>query len=126
MSVFIVDDSSFIILICRQALSKAGYEIAGEAFDGEEALEKIKETKPSIVLMDIALPKKNGFELAKEVMSELPETKIIAISALEDEWVEGKINEAGCVSFLRKPFKAMDLIEHIENAIGEGKELKYW
>ena len=125
MDIFIVDDSSFIILICRQALLKAGYNVVGEAFDGEEAVKQIIEKQPSLVLMDIALPKKNGLEVTKEVMEELPGLKVIALSALEDDWVAEKAHEAGCISFLRKPFKAIELIEQVQNAIGEGEELKY-
>ncbi|NQZ18259.1 MAG: response regulator [Bdellovibrionales bacterium] len=54
MKVLIVDDSSFITLFCRQALLKEGYEVVGEAYDGEEAVEKAFQLKPHLVLMDIA------------------------------------------------------------------------
>lgn len=125
MRVLIVDDSSFIILFCRLALTKAGYEVVGEAYDGEEAVEKALELKPNLILMDIALPKKNGFEAAQEIINKLPRTKVIAISALEESWLSEKCEQSGCDSFIPKPFDAKTLIEHIKSALGEDEELMY-
>ena len=125
MKVYLIDDSSFINLVCRQALTKAGHEVIGESYDGEDGIKQVCEKKPDVVIMDVALPKKNGLEATEAILEEHPGIKIIAISALDDSWVEEKAHEAGCVSFLRKPFNAMDLVTHVENAFGHQKEVKY-
>ena len=125
MRVLIVDDSSFITLFCRQALQKAGYEVVGEAYDGEEAVKMAFQHKPQLILMDIALPKKNGFEAAKAIMEKLPRTKIIAISALEEEWVGERYKQSGCVAFLAKPFDVKTLMENIEKIFDPDGELMY-
>lgn len=125
MKVLIVDDSSFITLFCRLALEKAGHNVVGEAYDGEDAIEKAVSLKPDVILMDIALPKKNGFEATKEILSKMPRTKIIAISALEESWLSEKCEESGCTSFITKPFDAKTLTDHIESIFGNDEELMY-
>ena len=125
MKVLIVDDSSFITLFCRQALTKAGYEVVGEAYDGEEAVEKALALKPHLVLMDIALPKKNGFDASQIIMEKLPRTKIIAISALEEAWLSERCEQSSCVSYLTKPFDAKTLIDEIKKIFDEDGELMY-
>lgn len=125
MKVLIVDDSSFITLFCRQALQKAGYEVVGEAYDGEAGIQMALQHKPQLILMDIALPKKNGFEASKIIMEKLPRTKIIAISALEEDWVGERYKQSGCVSFLAKPFDVNTLMENIQKIFDPDGELMY-
>jgi two-component system, chemotaxis family, chemotaxis protein CheY len=125
MKALIVDDSSFIMLICRQTLEKAGIEVVGEAYDGLEAIEKASKLKPDLVILDIALPKKNGFEVSQYIHDILPETHILAISAIEEDWVKKKVLEAGCFNFLAKPFETSELINILNFLKSSKKELKY-
>ena len=125
MKVLIVDDSSFIVLICRQALDKTDHEIVGEAYDGEKAIDLASKYAPDLILMDIALPKKNGFEATSAILEVLPNTKVLAISALDDDWVRDKAIEAGCYDILNKPFEAKDLVAKVEQANQESGDLKY-
>lgn len=125
MKILIVDDSPFMILVCRQTLEKAGYTVVGEAFDGEEAIEKAEIFEPHLVIMDIALPKVNGFEAAKVILNSLPETKILVISAIDEEWVQERSVAAGCTDFLAKPFGAAELIERVQRLADSTEGLKY-
>ncbi len=125
MKIMIVDDSSFIILFCRQALEKSGFNVVGEAYDGVEAVEKAQELNPDVVIMDIALPKKNGFEATESILELNPNTKILAISALDEDWIREKALKAGCFDFLAKPFEATQLINQMENLVGDSEGLKY-
>ena len=125
MKVMIVDDSSFIMLVCRQALEKSGYEVVAEAYDGVEAVEKAEQTQPEFVIMDIALPKKNGFEATEQIQQLLPRTRVLAISAIDEEWVRKKAIESGCFEFLAKPFDSMTLIEILDKEKQAAGDLKY-
>lgn len=125
MKILIVDDSSFIVLICRQALEKSGFNVVGEAYDGHSAVKKAQELKPDVVIMDIALPGKNGFEATELIHEFLPKAKVLAISALDEEWMREKAIQAGCVDFLEKPFEAIELIDRIEKLRDAMGELKY-
>ena len=125
MKILIVDDSSFVNLVCRQALERSGYQVVGEAFDGVAAVELANELQPEVILMDIALPKKNGLEATTEILTSHPQIKIIAMSALDEIWVNEKTKEVGCVSFLAKPFTSVDLIKFVEEAATYKEKLKY-
>lgn len=125
MKILIVDDSSFIILICRQALEKSGFQVVGEAYDGFDAIEKAQALQPDVIIMDIALPGKNGFEATQIIHEFLPKTKVLAISALDEDWIREKAIQAGCVDFLEKPFEAVELIDRIEKLKDSFGELKY-
>ncbi len=125
MKVLIVDDSSFVILVCRQALEKSGYEVVGEAYDGISAIEMAEKTQPDFVIMDIALPKKNGFEATQLIQEILPKVKVLAISAVDEDWVRDKAIESGCFDFLPKPFDTVALVSCLDDAKDAHGGLKY-
>jgi len=80
--ILIVDDDKDIIEMLKKRLSQEGYEVV-VAFDGEEALIKVKEDNPDIILLDLVLPKLNGFEVLKEVREKFKDKwrPVIIISA---------------------------------------------
>lgn len=125
MKIMIVDDSPFMTLVCRQALEKAGYDIVGEAYDGKEAIEKAISLKPDVVVMDIALPKVNGFEASKKILESAPGTFILVISAIDEDWVQENSALAGCSGFLAKPFDASALIEKVDGLKSSVEGLRY-
>ena len=125
MKILLVDDSAYILLICRHALEKSGYDVVGDAYDGEQAVEMARQLKPDLVIVDIALPKINGFDVTKQVLEELPTTYVMGISALDDKWVRDKATEAGCHDFLTKPFDALELIDRVNRLKISDKEVKY-
>lgn len=125
MKVMIVDDSSFIVLICRQAMIQWGHEVVAEAYDGKAAIEKAKNTNPDFVILDLALPYKNGFEVAESIRSFLPQVQILFISAVEESWAQERIQKYGGMGFLAKPFETKDLEKYVKTASLQTKELKY-
>ncbi len=125
MKVLIVDDSSFIHLVCKQAFEKAGHTVLDGAFDGEEAVEKARDLQPDVIVMDIAMPKKNGFEATVLIKEFAPDVPVIAVSAVDEDWIRDKAIEAGCFDFLPKPFETLKLIALTEGAFQDGGELKY-
>ncbi len=125
MKVLIVDDSSFVILVCRQALEKSGYEVVGEAYDGVSAVEMAESSQPDFVIMDIALPRKNGFEATQMIQEILPKVKVLAVSAIDEDWVRDKAIESGCFDFLPKPFDTIALISRLDEMKDSLGDLKY-
>jgi two-component system chemotaxis response regulator CheY len=115
--VLIVDDAPFIREILAQLILKAGYEIAGQAHDGEEAVTLCLKLKPEIVFLDIVLPQKNGIQVAADILRALPQTKIIATSSGDNEVIIQKAIEAGCCDFVAKPFSAEAVIGSINKAV---------
>jgi two-component system, chemotaxis family, chemotaxis protein CheY len=114
LNVLIVDDAPFIRDILRQILTKSGHVVVGEAEDGEQAVRLALELKPQIVIMDIVMPRKSGVEAIKEIVSLIPEIKIMACSTVDQEIMLMKAMEAGAHDFIHKPFHAKDLAKRIE------------
>lgn len=122
MKIYIVDDASFIRIICRYHLSKAGYEIIGEAHDGEEALKQIQTLQPDCVIMDLALPNKNGIEIMRELQDKFPQIHFLVITALDRDIFNQSGADIRVSGFLTKPFEGHDLVESvrvIESQLGK-------
>lgn len=114
----VVDDAPFVREIVRYSLRATQVEIVGEAEDGKEAVALAAQLKPDVILMDIVLPLQNGIEAAKEILSQNPKQKIVAFSTNDTESLILKTLEAGCVSFLPKPFQREELLAAVEQAAG--------
>lgn len=113
----VVDDAPFIREIVRHSIRSSGIEIVGEAEDGVDAVKLALELKPDVVLMDIVLPGKSGIEATREILAKMPGVRVVAFSTNDHESVVLKAIDAGCCSFLVKPFQAAELIAAIEQAV---------
>lgn len=103
--VLVVDDAAFMRITIKNLLSKNGFEIAGEAENGMQAIAKCTELQPDIITMDITMPEVSGIEALKEIMKTRPQTVVIMVSAMGQE---GMVKEAvmlGAKGFVVKPFK---------------------
>ena len=121
--ILVVDDAKNILLVLRMSLEKAGYEVI-TAMDGITALEKAQDLDPDLILLDILLPKMNGFLVFEALKDETTtaETPVIFISAkAEDEDLE-KARELGAADFLIKPVKQEQLLETVEKYLEGGNE----
>jgi two-component system, chemotaxis family, chemotaxis protein CheY len=116
----VADDAPFIREIVRSVAERKGFVLIGEAIDGEDAVDQALRLRPDVILMDIIMPKKSGIEATAQIMSQLPETKIIAFSTADQEVMVMRALEAGCCSYLTKPFKSEELVEAIQSAFGIG------
>jgi two-component system chemotaxis response regulator CheY len=111
--VLIVDDAAFMRLNLKNIL-KDNYEIAGEAENGQEAVEMYQELKPDFVTMDITMPIMDGLEAIKAIKDFDPEANIIVCSAMGQQKMIIKAIEAGAKDFIVKPFKEQRVLEAIE------------
>jgi two-component system chemotaxis response regulator CheY len=119
LTVLVVDDAPFIRDILRRILSRAGYEVVGEAEDGVQAVAMALEKNPQLIIMDIVMPKMSGVQATKEILSQLPETKIIACSTVDQDNMLMKVMEAGAVEYIKKPFNAPEVAAIIERVMNE-------
>ena len=107
--VLIVDDAKFIREKLKSAFEELGFEIAGEAFDGDSAVNLYEELKPDLVTMDIVMPHKNGIDAIREILQKDPEAKIVVITTLGQENVVVEALDAGALDFIVKPFSLQDI-----------------
>ncbi len=109
--VLIVDDAAFMRMLLKDIVTKAGYEVVGEASNGAEAVEKYKELKPDIVTMDITMPEMNGIEATKEIMKIDPNANVIMCSAMGQQMMVVEAIQAGAKDFIVKPFQQGRVVE---------------
>jgi DNA-binding NarL/FixJ family response regulator len=97
-----------------------GFEVVGEAADGRQAAERAEETKPDVVMLDIAMPNMSGIEAAQRIRALLPQVAIVILSMHSDEGYVLRALKAGARGYLLKDSAESDLIEAIK-AVSEGK-----
>jgi len=113
-SLLIVDDAAFMRMLLKDIISKAGYEVVGEAANGVDAVEKYKELKPDVVTMDITMPEMNGIEAIKKIKEIDPNAKIIVCSAMGQQAMVVEAIQAGAKDFIVKPFQHSRVIEALQ------------
>ncbi|MCX7958518.1 MAG: response regulator [Deltaproteobacteria bacterium] len=115
--VLIVDDAVFMRGLIKDVFSSPEYEIVGEATNGIEGVEKFKELKPDIIIMDIVMPFKSGIEAAREIRQLSGSVIIIMCSALGQETLVMEAIEAGANDFIVKPFKKDEVMAVVSKFI---------
>ena len=118
--VMIIDDDREFLEEVRVMLELSGYELVA-LNDESAAIRVAKETKPSVVVVDLKMPKKTGFQLATELryISELADVPIIAMSAFYRDDYKSLLDMCNIKRCLRKPFQPLDLIAEVEAALSE-------
>ncbi|OQY10758.1 MAG: two-component system response regulator [Fusobacteriia bacterium 4572_132] len=116
--VLIVDDAAFMRMMVKNILSKAGYEIVGEAENGADGVNKYKELSPDLVTMDITMPEKDGITAVKEIMALDPSAKVVMCSAMGQQAMVIDAIQAGAKDFIVKPFQPDRVIEAISKVLG--------
>ncbi len=110
--ILVVDDEPVILRSLSFVLRREGFDV-DEARNGDEALDAIRATRPHLVLLDVMMPKKNGYEVLSEVKSdpELRSTYIIMLTAKGQEADRIKGMELGVDEYMTKPFSPMKIVE---------------
>ncbi|MFW6029657.1 MAG: response regulator [Halanaerobiales bacterium] len=102
--IMVVDDAAFMRLTLKNMIEEAGYEIAAEAANGAEAVDKYFEIKPDLVTMDITMPEKDGITALKEIIAADSSANIIMCSAMGQQGMVLDAIKAGAKDFIVKPF----------------------
>jgi len=115
--ILIVDDATFIRTMVKDILSPRGFEIAGEASNGKEAVTMYENLKPDLVTMDITMKEKDGLEAAQEILKKHPDARIIMVTALGQEKMLVDSFKAGVKDFVVKPFEPERILSAVEKAL---------
>ena len=117
-TIFIVDDDSNIVIALEYLMKRAGYEVV-IASDGQEALEYLSANKPSLMILDVMMPHKNGFEVCEQVRSEnrFSDMPILMLSAKGREAEMKKGLSLGADDYIAKPFSTHELIERVKSLL---------
>jgi DNA-binding response OmpR family regulator len=118
--VLIVDDEPNIVISVEFLMKREGFEVS-VARDGTEALARIQSERPDLVVLDVMMPKLNGFEVCAAVRAdpELAKTPIVMLTAKGREAEINKGLELGADAYIAKPFSTRDLVARIKSLLGE-------
>lgn len=120
--VLIAEDEALIRMDLAEMLRDEGYEIVGEAGDGQEAVDLAESLKPDLVIMDVKMPRRDGIDAASEIAGKRIAPIVILTAFSQRELVE-RARDAGAMAYLVKPFTITDLIPAIEVAVSRFSEM---
>lgn len=110
-NVLIVDDSLYTRTIIKDALESAGYDVIGQAANGEEAIDMAFELQPDIITLDNILPDMIGIDILKVYNEEGLDSKVVMISAVGQESVVNEGLSLGALGYIVKPFTSEQLVD---------------
>ena len=118
--ILIVEDQEDNRTILRDALSTVGYELI-EALNGEDGVKLAQNERPDLILMDIQLPKMNGYEATQQIKSiaELKTIPIIAVTSYALSGDEAKARAAGCDGYIAKPYSPRELLAMVRKYLSD-------
>ena len=114
----IADDSDAIRMVLKDILDIGHHELVAEATNGIETVEKFTATKPDLLLLDMAMPKKDGLSALKEILAATPNAKIVMITASDNLSTMTECINSGAIAYLLKPFNFEDVLKTITKVIG--------
>lgn len=117
--ILIVDDSFYMRTMLKNMLSDAGYEIVGEAPNGQTALELAKETTPDLITLDVILPDNTGLDVLKGIKADQPDMKVIIVSAVGQEVIVNEALEYGAKAYIVKPFSEEKVLEVVSKVLAD-------
>ena len=121
--VLVAEDEAIIRLDLAEMLGEAGYDVVGQAGDGEQAVAMAIELKPDIVIMDVKMPVMDGITAAEQIGKERICPVVMLTAFSQTELVE-RARDAGVMAYVVKPFTASDVTPAIDIALSRWSELK--
>ena len=116
--ILIVDDAAFMRMMIKDILTKNGYNVAAEAENGKQAVDKYNEIKPDLVLMDITMPEMDGIQALKAIKGADANATVIMCSAMGQQAMVIEAIQSGAKDFIVKPFQADRVLEALQKVIG--------
>jgi AmiR/NasT family two-component response regulator len=123
MRVLIAEDEALIRLDLREMLQEEGFDVVGEAGDGEQAVALATELKPDLVICDVKMPKMDGITAAAQI-TEARIAPVVMLTAFSQRDLIERARDAGAMAYLVKPFQKRDLLPAIEMATSRFAEIR--
>lgn len=116
--VLVVDDSPFMRTLVKNVLVPNGFEIAGEAGDGNQAVAAYQQAKPDLVTMDLVMPNMDGLSALKAIRQLDPNAKVFMVTSAGQHSLMVEAMNQGSAGFIQKPFQADKMLAIIRAALG--------
>jgi response regulator NasT len=119
--IVVAEDEALIRLDLVEMLTEAGYEVIGEATNGEEAVKLVESQNPDLAILDVKMPVLDGISAAEKIISRAP---VLMLTAFSQKDLVERARDAGAMAYVVKPFAIGDLVPAIEIAVSRHRQLK--
>ena len=121
--VLVVDDEPDVLLLCRVNLEFEGYEVM-EASDGVEAMSRVRERRPDVVLLDVMMPRMDGWQVLSELKAddELKDIPVVMLTAKVQDQDQIRGWSSGASEYITKPFSPLSLSQVLEDVLADGPD----
>jgi two-component system, response regulator PdtaR len=119
--IVVAEDEALIRMDLVEMLSEAGYQVVGEASNGAQAIELVKEHQPDLAILDVKMPILDGISAAEEIIATCP---VLMLTAFSQRELVDRARDAGVMAYVLKPFTINDLVPAIEIAISRHVQMK--
>lgn len=119
--ILIVDDSFYMRTMLKNMLTDAGYDVVGEAANGQQALEMAASAKPDLITLDVILPDNTGLDVLKGIRQNDPDVKVVMCSAVGQEVIVNEALESGASAYIVKPFSEEKVLEIVGGALQDAE-----
>ncbi len=119
--ILIAEDETLIRMDLVEMLSESGYEVVGQASNGQEAIDLAKELKPDLAILDVKMPILDGISAATQIIEI---SQVLMLTAFSQKDLIERASEAGAMAYVVKPFTINDLIPAIEISISRHRQMK--
>lgn len=123
LRIVVAEDEALIRLDLAEMLAEVGYEVVGQASDGEQAVSMVREQRPDVVILDVKMPVLDGISAAEQIGKERIAPVIMLTAFSQKELVE-RARDAGVMAYIVKPFSQADLAPAVDIATSRWAELK--
>lgn len=122
LRVLIVDDHEAVRRGLRSAVWGAGWQVCGEATNGREAIAKVRELAPDVVILDVSMPVMGGLEAAPEILKSSPNTKVVAFTMHESQQIRNEMARIGVHGLAIKSAPLSNLLDTIRSVLPKNEE----
>ena len=122
-TVVIAEDETLIRMDLAEMLAEEGYDVVGQAGDGQKAIELAEELRPDLVILDVKMPVLDGIAAAEAIVGQRI-APVVMLTAFSQRDLVERAREAGAMSYLVKPFSQSDLVPAIEMAVSRFAEIR--
>lgn len=119
--ILVADDQELVRRrVCATLKARSDFEVCGEAANGKEAVEKFKELKPDLVILDITMPLLNGLEAARSIVSFSPSTPVLILSVHKSKQLVEEARRIGARGYVTKEDAVRNLVRAVDAVLQEG------
>lgn len=123
VTVLVAEDEALIRMDLVELLGECGYEVVGQASDGQTAVDLTRELRPDVVFMDVAMPRRDGLSAAEEIIAD-GLAPVVMVTAFSQRETIQRASAAGVLGYLVKPFGRADLAPAIEVAVARWQQMR--